>query len=46
MEEFRDFPVSNTKSGVEHIYEDIASNFLEHAEQVGLNKSKKCLDGT
>ena len=46
MQEFRDFPVSNTESGVEHIYEDIASNFLEHAEQVGLNESKKCLDGT
>src|SRR5438128_2155226 len=46
MQEFRDFPVSNTESGVEHIYEDITSNFLEHAEQVGLNGSKKCLDGT
>ena len=46
MQEFRDFPVPNTECGVEHIYEDVASNLLEHAERVGLNESKKCLDGT
>ena len=46
IQEFRNLPITNIQYGVEHIYEDIASNFLEHAEQVGLNEAKKCLDGT
>ena len=46
MEKFRKHPITNIQYGVEHIYEDIAFNFLEHAEQVGLNEAKKCLDGT
>ena len=46
MQEFRDCPVENTECGVEHVYEDIASDFLEHVERVGLNEAKKCLNGT
>ena len=46
MQEFRDFPVPNIQYGAKHIYEDIASDFLQRAERVGLNEAKKCLDGT
>ena len=46
MQEFRNLPIPNIQYGVKHIYVDIASNFLEHAERVGLNETKKCLDGT
>ena len=46
MQEFRDRPVPNIQYGAKHIYEDIASDFLERAERVGLNEAKKCLDGT
>ena len=46
MQEFRDRPVPNVQYGAKHIYEGIASDFLERAEGVGLNEAKKCLDGT
>ena len=46
MQEFRNLPIPNIQYGVKHIYQDIASNFLEHAERVGLNEAKKCLGGT
>ena len=46
MQEFRDHPVPNIQYGAKHIYEGIASDFLERAEQVGLNEAKKCFDGT
>ena len=46
MQEFRNLPIPNIQYGVKHIYEDTASNFLGHAERVGLNEAKKCLDGT
>ena len=46
MQEFRDRPVPNIQYGAKHIYEGIASDFLERAERVGLNEAKKCLDGT
>ena len=46
MQEFQDRPVPNIQYGAKHIYEDIASDFLEHAERVGLNEAKKCLHGT
>ena len=46
MQEFRDLPIPNIQYGVKHIYEDTATTFLEHAERVGLNAAKKCLDGT
>ena len=46
MQEFRDRPVPNIQYGAKHIYEGIASDFLERAEGVGLNEAKKCLDGT
>ena len=46
MQEFRNLPIPNIQYGVKHIYEDIASNFLEYAEQVGVDEAKKCLDGT
>ena len=46
MQELRDRPVSNIQYGVKHIYEDIASDFLDRADGVGLNEGRKCLDGT
>ena len=46
MQVFQDCPVSSIQYGVKHIYENIASDFLDRAEGVGLNKAKKCLDGT
>ena len=46
MQVFQDFPVSSIHYGVKHIYENIASDFLDRAEGVGLNEAKKCLDGT
>ena len=46
MQEFRNLPIPNIQYGVKHIYEDIAFNFLEYAERVGLDEAKKCLDGT
>ena len=46
MQQFRNLPIPDIQYGVKHIYENIAFNFLEHAERVGLNKDKKCLDGT
>ena len=47
MRELRDHPISNIQYyGVNYIYEDIASNFLEYAERVGRNQAKKCLVGT
>ena len=44
MRRFRGCPVRNTEC-VEHVYKGITSD-LEHAERVGLNEAKKCLDGT
>ena len=46
MQKFRNVPIPEIQYGVKHIYEDTARNFLEHAERVGLNETKKCLDGT
>ena len=46
MQMFGDCPVPNTQYGVKHIYENIAFNFLDHADGVGPNEAKKCLDGT
>ena len=46
MQNFRNLPIPNIQYGVKHIYEDTASNFLEHAERAGLDEAKKCLDGT
>ena len=46
MREFRNLPIPNIQYGVKHIYEDIASNFLEHAEQIGLDEANTCLHGT
>ena len=46
MQKFQNLPIPNIQYGVKHIYEDTASTFLEHAERVGLNEAKKCLDGT
>ena len=45
MREFRDRPIPNIQYGTKRIYYT-TSNVLEHAERVGLNVAKKCLDGT
>ena len=46
MQRLRDRPFPNVPYSVKEIYEDIACNFLERADNVGLNEAKKCLDDT
>ena len=46
MQRFRDRALLNVHHTVQHIREDLSLDFLICAGRVGLNKQKKCLDGT
>jgi len=44
--ELRDQPIPDIQYGIQQIYEDFSSNCLTCADRVGLDETKKCLDGT
>jgi len=44
--ELRDQPIPDIQYGIQQIYEDLSSNYLTCADRVGLDETKKCLDGT
>ncbi|KIM57759.1 hypothetical protein SCLCIDRAFT_129798 [Scleroderma citrinum Foug A] len=46
MQELRDRPISDIQYGIVQLYEDLSSNCLACADRVGLNETKRCLDGT
>ena len=46
MQELRNRPIPDIRYGIKQIYEDHSSNSLACADRAGLNKAKKCLDGT
>ena len=46
MQEFRDRALLDIHHTVQHLREDLSLDFLVCAGRVGLNKQKKCLDGT
>ena len=46
MQELRDQPSPDIRYGFKQIYEDLSSNYLTRADRAGLNRAKKCLDGT
>ena len=46
MQEFRDRALRDVTYNVQQIWEDLSLDFLAYATRVGLNKQKKCLDGT
>ena len=46
MQEFRDRALLDVHHTVQHLREDLSLDFLVCAGRVGLNKQKKCLDGT
>ena len=46
MQEFRDLALLDAQYNVQQIHHDLSLDSLVYAGQVGLNKAKKCLDGT
>ena len=46
MQELWDQPIPDISYGIKQIYEDCSLNCLACVDRAGLNKAKKCLDGT
>ena len=46
MQELQNRPIPDIQYGIKQIYQDHSSNCLAFADRVGLNRAKKCLDGT
>ena len=46
MQEFRDCVHFDVHGGVHQVLENLSLDALTYAKGVGLNKEKKCLDGT